>query len=109
MSDTTVLIVAPNWLGDCVMALPAIRDVRRHFADAHLTLAARPSVAPLFRAVPGVDEIVTSDALKGDIGILHPNSFRSAWLLKRAGVRERWGYRSDMRRMLLTKSVARPR
>ena len=30
----TVLVFAPNWLGDAVMALPAIADVRRHAADA---------------------------------------------------------------------------
>jgi heptosyltransferase-2 len=109
-----LVVLAPNWLGDAVMALPAIGDVRRHFPGAHLAIAARPSVAPLFRAVPGVDQIVVlssaaaSASLPADIGILFPNSFRSAWLLKRAGVRERWGYRSDFRGALLTKAVRRP-
>src|SRR5205814_1374371 len=60
-------------------------------------------------AVPGVDEVILPEAASGDIGVLFPNSFRSAWLLKRAGVRERWGYRSDLRGMLLTKAVKRPR
>ena len=110
-----ILILAPNWLGDAVMALPAIRDVRRHFRGVPLTIAARPSVAPLFRAVPGVDRIAVLDArhkavgLSANIGILLPNSFRSAWWLKRAGVKERWGYRSDFRGPLLTKAVPRPR
>ena len=111
-NSPTVIIVAPNWLGDAVMALPAVRDVRRHFAEAHLVVAARPSVAMLFRAVPGIDEIAESASpgrTSGDIGILFPNSFRSAWELKRGGVRERWGYRSDMRGVLLTKAVKRPR
>src|SRR6266446_2362977 len=112
---SNVLILAPNWLGDAVMALPAIRDVRRHFADARLMVAARPSVAALFRVVPGIDEVVTiddgklPDAAGADIGILFPNSFRSAWLLQRAGVKERWGYRSDFRGFLLTRTVRRPR
>jgi heptosyltransferase-2 len=97
------------------MALPAIRDVRRHFADAHLVVAARQPVATLFRAAPGIDEITAPDKIGGpngvggDVGVLLPNSFRSAWLLKRAGVQERWGYRSDLRSMLLTKGVRRPR
>ena len=110
-----ILIVSPNWLGDAIMALPAIRDVRRHFAADRLTIAARGSVAPVFRAVPGVDRIAVLERgneisqLKADVGILLPNSFRSAWLLKRAGVRERWGYRSDFRGLLLTKAIARPR
>jgi len=110
-----ILVVAPNWLGDAVMALPAIRDVRRHFEQASLTVAARPSVAPLFRSVPGVDRIAVLDAkdsiakLSAEVGILLPNSFRSAWMLRRAGVRERWGYRSDFRGPLLTKAVRRPK
>ena len=96
------------------MALPAIRDVRRHFSGQTLSVAARPSIAPVFRAVPGVDRIITLESgrepsqLRGDIGILLPNSFRSAWILRRAGVKERWGYRSDFRRPLLTRSVPKP-
>ena len=35
-----VLVIAPNWLGDAVMALPAIADVRRQFAGARLVVAA---------------------------------------------------------------------
>ncbi len=110
-----VLIHAPNWLGDAVMALPAIRDVRRHFSGSTLTIAARSSVAPLFRVVSGIDRLEVLDSknaagrLTADIGILLPNSFRSAWLLKRAGVKERWGYRSDFRGALLTKAIRRPR
>lgn len=110
-----ILIVAPNWLGDAIMALPAIRDVRRHFSADRVTVAARGSVAAIFKAVNGIDRIVVLERgheaaqLKGDIGILLPNSFRSAWLVKRAGVKERWGYRSDFRRVLLTRGIARPR
>ena len=98
-----------------IMALPAIRDVRRHFSGQPLSVAARPSIAPVFRAVPGIDRIIVlergkeSSQLRGDIGILLPNSFRSAWILKKAGVKERWGYRSDFRRPLLTRSVPKPR
>ena len=64
---TTIIIVAPNWLGDAIMALPALRDVRSHFGDAHLSVAARPSVEMLYRAVPGVDSIVSPDSVKGDM------------------------------------------
>ena len=111
-----VLVMAPNWLGDAVMALPAIQDLRRHFSSAHFVIGARSSVATLFRAVPGIDEIVllrassaSRDSLRADVGVLLPNSFRSAWTLKQAGVKERWGYGADLRGWLLTKSVRRPR
>src|SRR5436309_512566 len=48
-----LVILAPNWLGDAVMALPAIADVRRSAPRARIAVAARPAVAPLFALVPG--------------------------------------------------------
>jgi heptosyltransferase-2 len=122
-----VLILAPNWLGDAVMALPAIADVRRAFPSARLVVAARRAVTDLFRLVPGVDEIVTlhwsgrwwqrgpfaADARRlraqgADVAILLPNSFAAAWLVKRAAIRDRWGYAADMRALLLTRAVPPP-
>jgi len=110
-----IVILAPNWLGDAIMALPAIRDVRRHFPGETIIVGARPSIAPVFRAVRDVDRVLVLDKgnepgqIRGDIGILLPNSFRSAWILRKAGVKERWGYRTDFRRPLLTRSVPKPR
>lgn len=123
-----VLIVAPNWLGDAVMALPAIHDVRTRFSSATLTVAARGPVADVFRLVPYVDRLVTLEwhgrwwqrrlfaadvarlrALGADLAILLPNSFAAAWLVKRAAVPERWGYAADMRGPLLSRGVPRPR
>ena len=123
-----VLVLAPNWLGDAVMALPAIADVRRACPSARLVVAARQAVATLFQLVPGVDDVVTLQwsgrwwqhgpfaedvrrlrALGSDRAILLPNSFAAAWLVKRAGISDRWGYASDMRTSLLTRSVPRPR
>src|SRR5687768_6157987 len=111
----SIVVLAPNWLGDAIMALPAIRDVRRHFAGQPMSVAVRPSIAAVFRTVPGIDRIIVlergkeSSQLRGDVGILFPNSFRSAWILKKAGIKERWGYRSDFRRPLLTRSAPKPR
>jgi heptosyltransferase-2 len=119
-----VVVFAPNWLGDAVMALPAIADVRRYFASARLVVAARPSVASLFQLVAGVDEVVPlprsfraptpgvgSQIPKPTPGvaILLPNSFASAWLARSAGLAERWGYATDWRRPLLTRAVRVPR
>src|SRR5262249_60678237 len=65
-----LVILAPNWLGDAVMAWAAIADVRRGAGTAHLAVAARPAVAPLFPLVPGVDEtiVLTRRASLGRIG-----------------------------------------
>ena len=128
MSPSTVVIVSPNWLGDAVMALPAMTDVRRHFPKARMVVAARASVADIFRLTPVVDEVVPLQsrggllawrdrradaahlaALNADVAILFPNSFASAWLVRRSGTSERWGFASDRRRSLLTRAVPRPR
>ena len=121
-----VLVFAPNWLGDAVLALPAIADVRRAFGGARLAVAARRSVAGVFRLVADVDDVIPlqSDArwwrlsaVRSDVellrpfdtAILFPNSFQSAWLVWRAGIAERWGYRTDARSPLLTRAVRRTR
>ena len=123
-----VAVLVPSWLGDAVMALAAIGDVRRAFPDSALVVAARPSMAPLFRQVAGIDEVVERPAARGlssawhwredaarlaaaraDIAILLPNSFASAWVTRAARIPERWGYRTDVRTGLLTRAVARPR
>lgn len=105
-----LVILAPNWLGDAVMALPAIADVRRGWRGT-ITVAARPSVAPLFALVDDVDAYVACGSrVPAGFGaaLLLPNAFRSALDIWRAGVPERWGYRTDGRRLLLTRSVPCP-
>jgi heptosyltransferase-2 len=125
MMPPRVVVLSPNWLGDAVMALGALADVRRAFPDGTLIVAARAPLAPLFRLVPQVDEVVELGngpaataggsmpdrlaAARADVAILFPNSFASAWQAWRARVPERWGYGADARRPLLTRSVARPR
>lgn len=122
-----VLVFSPNWLGDAVMALPALADVRRQFPAARLVVAARESVASLYGLTPGVDAVVPLEwtgralalgrrrrdlrrlrAVRADVAILMPNSFASAWMAMRAGVRDRWGYAADLRRPLLSRAVAPP-
>jgi heptosyltransferase-2 len=115
-----LVIRSPNWLGDAVLALPAMAAVRRHFPDAHLTVAAVPSVAALFREETGVrpDRVMELPdttraavaALEGgafDAGLLFPNSFRSAWQMARAGIGERWGFATAGRGLLLTRRSPR--
>jgi heptosyltransferase-2 len=116
-----LVVLAPNWLGDAVMALPAIADIRRTWPDAAITVAARASVASLFALVPTVNRTIvlpakgsasdTAAVLRDDrfeAAILLPNSFHIALAMRRAGVPERWGYRRDWRGRLLTKAVRRP-
>jgi heptosyltransferase-2 len=121
-----LLILAPNWLGDAVMALPAIADVRRASPGMSIAVAARPSIAPFFGMVGDVNEVVTLESAQpnrdvasrkpeatlrnGDFeaALLLPNSFRAALIAARAGIRQRWGYRTQWRGPLLTRGVDPP-
>lgn len=121
-----LVILAPNWLGDAVMALPAIADVRRAAPGAAITVAARSAIAPLFQLVPQVNDTIVlprppamrdlagwrslGTKLSGrqfDAALLFPNSLHSALLVSRAGIPERWGYRAGWRRGLLTRAIER--
>jgi heptosyltransferase-2 len=117
---TRIVVRTPNWLGDAILALPAIAAVRRAFGHATLALAAPSSIAPLFEEATSArqDEIVTLAARgetaslrngRFDAVLLLPNSFRSAWVARRADIAGRWGYAASLRGRLLTRAVRRPR
>lgn len=110
------------------MALPAIADVRRHYPDAHLTIAARAAVAPLFMMVEGIDAVETLPGRGGlaavtswqadattlasgsfDAALLLPNSFATALTAQRAGIPQRWGFATDWRGRMLTRAIEKPR
>ncbi len=115
-----LVILAPNWLGDAVMAQPAIADLRRALPRARLIVAARREIAALFAMVAEVDEVaIVERGVRRDLGaelagrgfetaLLLPNSMHAALLVKRAGIPERWGYRTDWRGALLTRAVDPP-
>jgi heptosyltransferase-2 len=112
-----LLVRAPNWVGDVILSLPALRDARRAFPGASLEVLARPWVADLYRAVPDVDVVTESRghardvaALRGrfDTALLLPNSFATAFVVWRAGIPERWGYATDGRGLLLTRRCPVP-
>ena len=116
-----IVIRAPNWLGDAVMALPAMEAVRRAVPDASVAVAAIPSVAPLFEeqtsARPDSVVIVSGRRPEArelraggfDTILLLPNSFRSALTARMARIPERWGFAVNLRTPLLTKRVAVPK
>ena len=105
----------------CVMAIPAMKALREHFADAEITLLVRPWVAGLFASAPFVDKVWTEPkpvtltdwtrtARKIRLGnfdaaVLLPNSFESALMTFLAGVPQRIGYATDGRSWMLTTSL----
>jgi heptosyltransferase-2 len=123
-----ILIRATNWVGDAIMALPALHAVRGRFPEAEIGIVARPYVADLYRDQQICDQLISYDsagthagfsgrerlvaelrAQKFDIALLLQNALDAAWLAWRAGIPERIGYARDGRGFLLTKAIAVPR
>jgi len=113
----STLIVAPNWVGDTIMAIPVLDALAA--TGRSLTVLARPHLEPLFQAVAAVDRVLVRaesdrETIRGvrktgfEEAVILPNSFRSAWLPFRAGIPVRWGYRGGFRGFLLEPSLRRP-
>jgi heptosyltransferase-2 len=120
-----LIVRAPNWVGDAVMALPAVDAIRDLTGADHLAIMARAATAGLFVNHPDVDRVVVIDdrssRLHGawrsaglirvdryDIGLVLPPSFSSGLIFKLAGVKGRIGFTGDKRGMLLTRAVTLP-
>src|SRR5262245_19703545 len=116
-----ILIRGPNWVGDSVLAIPAMKAVRARYPEAEITLLVRPWVAGVFKDAPFIDHLwseprpsglgewmrITSDIRKRrfDLALLFPNSFESAVMTFLGRVPQRIGYATDGRRWLLTNSL----
>jgi heptosyltransferase II len=123
-----LLIRATNWVGDAIMALPALQAVRKRFADAHIAILALPYVAAIYEGQGIADELIVYDRARGHAGIrgrerlattlkskqfdtalLLQNAFDAAWIAWRAGIPQRIGYNRDGRGLLLTKAILVPK
>jgi heptosyltransferase-2 len=112
-------IFLPNWVGDAVMATPALRALRARYPQARLIGVLRPYVAGVLEGSPWLDRLVFLETkgpwarrwpaaawrLRGcrpELAVLFPNSFRSALVARLARCRRRVGYRRYGRGFLLT-------
>jgi heptosyltransferase-2 len=113
-----VLVRAPNWLGDSIMSMPAVRAIKSGRPDAHITVAVAEKIAPVWKLVPEVDEILsvreksllaTSRILKRqdafDAAVIFPNSLRSALEVWLGRIPRRVGFRGHDRSWLLNQIV----
>ncbi len=120
-----ILVRGTNWVGDAVMTIPALRELRRIFPDAEITLFTRTWAEGIFRDAEFIDEILTFDKSKSrikdalaqakelrthdfDLAVLFPNSFETALVTKLARIPRRFGYAKESRSFLLTDSVPMP-
>ena len=113
-----ILIRSSNWLGDAVMSVPAVRAIKRGRPDAHVTILVSEKLAPVWKLIPEVDEILIAEtssvlavvrsirrAQSFDAAILFPNSLRSALEVWLGGVPRRVGYRGHHRSWWLNQIV----
>lgn len=122
-----LLVRSTNWVGDAIMSIPALREIRRIHAGWHISILARPWVASLYSRESFCDELILYDrdgehrGLRGrerlasrlrrpgfDRAILLQNAFDAAWLAWRARIPDRIGYNRDGRGLLLTNRVRTP-
>ena len=117
----------PNWLGDLVMATPALRALRRHFgSDAEVVGIMRPYLRPVLEGTGWLDSVWDFDPkgdrcegrlqlvrrmrqTKFDLVVLMTNSLHTGLLAWAGGAKERVGYVRDCRGLLLTRGLRPPR
>lgn len=120
-----ICVRGTNWVGDAVMTVPALREMRRIFPEARITLHTRAWAKGIFDGADFIDEILIvkpqASAVKNifsaakiwrehrfDLAVVFPNSFESALLAKLAKVPQRFGYAKEGRSFLLTGAVKMP-
>ncbi|WZO97932.1 lipopolysaccharide heptosyltransferase II [Isosphaeraceae bacterium EP7] len=121
-----VIVFCPNLIGDTVMATPTLRALRARFPDARIVAVVKPVVAPTLDGCPWIDALIrfkpgssnpdertvavirSIRALRPDLAVLLPNSFRSALMAWLGGARRRVGYVRGGRGPLLTDGLRPP-
>ena len=118
MTPKKILVHAPNWIGDQVLSFPFFYHLRKKFPEAYIGVVARPWVAKLqFKNL--VNEVFVNEHFlrainpalisqgPWDLGFALPNSFSSAWVLRKSGVQIRVGFDGELRTLLLQKAYSR--
>lgn len=122
-----ILIVNVNWIGDVIFSTPFIKAIRDAYPDGYIACLLHPRCSEILEGNPRIDEIIIYDEgrqHKGIIGklslvlrlrrirfdtafVLH-RSFTKALLTALAGIKERIGYPTKKRGLLLTRAIELP-
>ncbi|MHC4941501.1 MAG: lipopolysaccharide heptosyltransferase II [Planctomycetota bacterium] len=115
-----ITIRLPNWVGDAVMATPALRSIRRGYPSAHICVVGRPGILKILEQLPFFDDRIplVGKGLKRDLslavrlwkrsfdlGLILPNSFSSALSFYLGRVKRRTGYALNGRSFMLNRSI----
>jgi lipopolysaccharide heptosyltransferase II len=122
-----ILVVNVNWIGDVIFSTPFIKAVRDAYPDSHIACLLHPRCVEILKGSPRIDEIIIYDEegkhksvfgklklvfylrkMKFDIAFMLHRSFTKAFLAFLAGVKERIGYPTKNRGVLLTRVIDLP-
>ena len=118
-----IAIFLPNWVGDAVMATPALRALRNHFPRSHVLGVLKPYIAGVLEGTSWLDSTLfldprgpvserwrsVSSRLRKEsveLAVLFPNSFHSAFVAWLGRCRRHVGYVRYSRGWLLTDRLA---
>ncbi|OGA48673.1 MAG: lipopolysaccharide heptosyltransferase II [Betaproteobacteria bacterium RIFCSPLOWO2_12_FULL_63_13] len=115
-----VLVVAPNWIGDTLLAQPLLARLQRKLPGVSIDVVAPAWTAPVLRRMPEVDEIIETPFQHGELklgprwrigrslrgrgyleAIVLPNSFKAALIPFFADIPLRVGFVGELRFGLL--------
>ena len=118
-----ILVVAPNWIGDALMAQPLLARL----AGAEIDIIAPPWVAPVMRRMPEVSSVIDTPFRHGPLQLRErwafarvlkkkdysqafvlPNTWKSALIPFFAGIPRRTGYVGEARYGLLNDARKAP-
>ena len=118
---TRVLVVAPSWIGDAVLAQPLFMRLHERIAGLQLDVLAPAWTLPVFKRMPEVSGTLANPFGHGDLKLFArrefarhiaaqhyarafvlPNSFKSALLPWFADIRNITGYRGEKRGWIIS-------
>ena len=123
----SILIIAPNWIGDAVSTQPLLANLKLLYPDSKIDILASNWVAPVYRACSEVHEVIEAkfehkklqwnlrkeiakeiEAKNYQACFVLPNSFKSALIPWLANIPFRIGYRGELRFGLINLALDNP-
>ena len=123
----SILIIAPNWIGDAVMTQPLLASLKAQYPESKIDVLASTWVAPIYRACSEVHEVIEAKfehiqlqwSLRKELAnklalkkyqacFVLPNSLKSALIPWLANIPFRIGYRGELRFGLFNVALDNP-